>query len=138
MSSRWSTRSRSLWNPLLRLAWARLVARHPILRTSFRWEGIEEPLQDVHLSADLPWREEDWRGLRDEEILMAAVEGNRERYYREILQPMKLRGYRDYLEKRSWRSDLRVLLETVPAVFRSRPGHPAPLPPDLYRRPPRA
>ena len=55
--------------------------------------------------------------LRNEEELMASVPGDRVRYYREILQPLKLRAYADYLERRSWRSDLRVLLETGLAVL---------------------
>ncbi len=50
--------------------------------------------------------------LRDEESLMAGVTGDRDRYYREVLQPRKLSGYRDYLRRRSWKSDARVLLET--------------------------
>ena len=36
-------------------AWEQVVARHSILRTSFRWEGIEEPLQDVHAEVELPF-----------------------------------------------------------------------------------
>jgi amino acid adenylation domain-containing protein/non-ribosomal peptide synthase protein (TIGR01720 family)/FkbM family methyltransferase len=31
-----------------------IVARHPILRTSFRWEGLAQPIQVVHRRADLP------------------------------------------------------------------------------------
>lgn len=54
--------------------------------------------------------------LRDEESLLARVTDNRERYYREVLQPEKLRGYLQYLSRRSWHSDLRVLVETGLAV----------------------
>lgn len=56
--------------------------------------------------------------LVDEEALMAAVEGDRERYYREVLQPAKLQGYVEYLRNRSWHSDLGVLAKTLVAVFR--------------------
>jgi lipopolysaccharide/colanic/teichoic acid biosynthesis glycosyltransferase len=56
--------------------------------------------------------------LRDEESLMAAVVGDPERYYRETLQPEKLRGYVEYLRNRSWRSDLRVLGQTLVAILR--------------------
>ncbi|HEY2798091.1 MAG TPA: sugar transferase [Thermoanaerobaculia bacterium] len=55
--------------------------------------------------------------LRDEESLMAAVTGDRDRYYREVLQPRKLSGYRDYLGRRSWKTDARVLFETGLAVL---------------------
>jgi lipopolysaccharide/colanic/teichoic acid biosynthesis glycosyltransferase len=54
--------------------------------------------------------------LRDEEALMEVVEGDRDRYYRETLQPQKLAGYRAYLERRSWRSDLGVICDTVFAL----------------------
>ncbi|AGC43404.1 non-ribosomal peptide synthetase [Myxococcus stipitatus DSM 14675] len=47
----------------LRLAWRETMERHPILRTSFAWEGMEEPHQLVHGEARLPWEEADWRGL---------------------------------------------------------------------------
>ena len=42
----------------LRAAWQQVGARHPILRTAFRWD--EEPIQQVWAKADAPWQEEDW------------------------------------------------------------------------------
>ena len=54
--------------------------------------------------------------LRNEELLLAEVKGDRERFYREILQPLKLRGYLEYLQRRSWRSDISVLCETGMAI----------------------
>jgi lipopolysaccharide/colanic/teichoic acid biosynthesis glycosyltransferase len=54
--------------------------------------------------------------LRNEEELLAHVKGDRERFYLEMLQPFKLRGYINYLESRSWLSDLKVLWQTVVAV----------------------
>ncbi|WP_158623685.1 non-ribosomal peptide synthetase [Corallococcus llansteffanensis] len=50
-----------------RRAWDAVVAHHPILRTGFRWEGLDAPLQVVHAQAHLPWEERDWRGLSDAE-----------------------------------------------------------------------
>jgi amino acid adenylation domain-containing protein len=35
----------------LRLAWSRVIARHPMLRTSFALRGLSEPLQLVHEAA---------------------------------------------------------------------------------------
>jgi amino acid adenylation domain-containing protein len=43
--------------------WKRVIERHPILRTSFRWEGLKEPVQVVHRSVDLPLRVFDWRDM---------------------------------------------------------------------------
>jgi hypothetical protein len=37
-------------------AWAQVVARHDLLRTAFRWEGLDEPLQDVYDDVPLPLR----------------------------------------------------------------------------------
>ncbi|MDD4858021.1 MAG: amino acid adenylation domain-containing protein, partial [Candidatus Krumholzibacteria bacterium] len=44
-------------------AWNRIVARHAILRTAFRWEGLDEPLQDVYDEAQLEFAVHDVRGL---------------------------------------------------------------------------
>jgi lipopolysaccharide/colanic/teichoic acid biosynthesis glycosyltransferase len=54
--------------------------------------------------------------LRNEEALLVEVEGDRERFYLETLLPFKLEGYLDYLQARSWRSDLKVLWQTIVAV----------------------
>lgn len=54
--------------------------------------------------------------LRNEEELLAEVEGDRETFYREVLQPYKLRGYAAYLRRRSWLRDIGVLLKTVAVI----------------------
>jgi len=54
--------------------------------------------------------------LRNEEELLAEVEGDRERFYVEALLPFKLGGYLGYLQARSWWSDLKVLCRTIFAV----------------------
>jgi lipopolysaccharide/colanic/teichoic acid biosynthesis glycosyltransferase len=59
--------------------------------------------------------------LIDEESLLASVEGDREQYYREHLVPKKLDGYIAYLERRSWRSDLDILVRTVRSVVLRKP-----------------
>ncbi|SEN18920.1 non-ribosomal peptide synthase domain TIGR01720/amino acid adenylation domain-containing protein [Stigmatella aurantiaca] len=46
-----------------RRAWEEAVARVPVLRTAFRWQGLERPLQVVFAHAGLPWQELDWRGV---------------------------------------------------------------------------
>jgi hypothetical protein len=48
-------------------AWQRVVERHPVLRTRFRWEGLAVPLQEVHQRVPLSLERHDWRGLSLEE-----------------------------------------------------------------------
>ncbi len=50
----------------LREAWRQVVGRQAALRTSFHWEEVEHPHQVVHAAVELPWSEEDWRGLAPE------------------------------------------------------------------------
>ena len=55
--------------------------------------------------------------LRNEEELLAKVKGDRERFYLGTLQPFKLRGYLEYLHRRSWQNDMRILWSTCLAVI---------------------
>ncbi|HVR97730.1 MAG TPA: condensation domain-containing protein, partial [Thermoanaerobaculia bacterium] len=50
-----------------RRALARVIERHAVLRTSFLWEEVDEPLQVVDREVPLPFDERDWSGLSDEE-----------------------------------------------------------------------
>jgi lipopolysaccharide/colanic/teichoic acid biosynthesis glycosyltransferase len=56
--------------------------------------------------------------LRDEEALMPVGEAERERFYREVLQPIKLQAYLDYVDQRSFRGDIGVIFATLAAVVR--------------------
>lgn len=47
----------------LRLAWDRVTALHGALRTAFVWDGVDEPLQVVRTSVDVPWFVRDWSKL---------------------------------------------------------------------------
>ena len=38
--------------------WRELLATHDVLRTSYHWEGLAEPLQEIAPQVVLPWREE--------------------------------------------------------------------------------
>ncbi len=53
--------------------------------------------------------------LRNEEYLLAQV-ADKETYYKEILQPYKLKGYAKYSQKRTWKSDVRIICQTAKAV----------------------
>ncbi len=43
-------------------AWQTTVDRHAALRTSFQWEGLEQPLQIVHRRVPVPVENLDWSG----------------------------------------------------------------------------
>lgn len=65
--------------------------------------------------------------LRNEEELLALAGSDHEAFYRRYLLPYKLRGYRDYLSNRSWKSDVHVLwLTALGIVFPSRVPPPSP------------
>ncbi|MEU5363862.1 amino acid adenylation domain-containing protein [Streptomyces sp. NPDC005925] len=50
-----------------RQSWQTIVDRHPVLRTSFHWEGVGKALQVVHRSVTLDMPELDWRDASPEE-----------------------------------------------------------------------
>lgn len=63
-------------------AWALAVARHPVLRSAFRWDGLNEPVQEVRRQVKLDWTRQDWRGLSAsavEERLRNYLETDRQR-----------------------------------------------------------
>jgi surfactin family lipopeptide synthetase C len=51
----------------LRRAWQLAVDRHPALRTGFYWKNRKRPLQIVRRHCDLPWIEDDWRGIEPDD-----------------------------------------------------------------------
>lgn len=55
--------------------------------------------------------------LRDEEGILRMAGDDLEHFYRKVLQPLKLNGYAQYMANRSPWSDLRVIVQTVWAVF---------------------
>lgn len=62
--------------------------------------------------------------LRNEEALLATVEGDRDAFYRHHLLPYKLRGAHDYLAQRSAWTDLVVLARTALAILRPQQAPP--------------
>ena len=63
--------------------------------------------------------------LRNEEALLANAV-NKEKFYREVIQPYKLNGYVEYMRIKSTRNDLRVIRQTLTAIFL--PGRTSPPP----------
>ena len=61
-------------------AWQNVVDKHSILRTSFIWEDLKEPLQVVHRQVDLELAQLDWRNLEPserEQQLQAFIDSDR-------------------------------------------------------------
>ncbi|HWS85805.1 MAG TPA: condensation domain-containing protein, partial [Pyrinomonadaceae bacterium] len=56
----WSLRG-ELDVEVFRSAWGNVVRSHPILRTVFLTEGLDEPLQVVRQHVELPWEYLDWQ-----------------------------------------------------------------------------
>jgi len=65
-------------------AWRQVIARHPVLRTSFRWVDSERPVQVVHRAVDAPVQEIDWRGADSDE---------QERRFAGLLKDDRRRGF---------------------------------------------
>ncbi|HEX6292328.1 MAG TPA: amino acid adenylation domain-containing protein [Herpetosiphonaceae bacterium] len=67
--------------PAFRRAWQQVVNRQAVLRTSFVWEGVDQPFQVVHKQVHLPIEQYDWRGLspdEHQERLAAYIESIRQ------------------------------------------------------------
>src|SRR5687768_16821185 len=65
-------------------AWRKVTERHTVLRTSFFWEEVEEPVQLVHRRAEMPFEHLDLRGFPSEE---------RERRLEAFLREDRRRGF---------------------------------------------
>jgi lipopolysaccharide/colanic/teichoic acid biosynthesis glycosyltransferase len=83
-----------------------------------RYVDLQDPLWQEVLMVRPGLTDPTTLSLRDEESLMAGVDGDPDRYYREALQPEKLRGYVDYLRRRTWKSDLGVIWRTILVILR--------------------
>src|ERR1044072_1934796 len=65
-------------------AWRKVLERHPILRTAFIWEGIEEPLQLVRQKVQLTVEQQDWR---------SETEGAQQDHFEQLLEADRRRGF---------------------------------------------
>jgi amino acid adenylation domain-containing protein len=81
----------SLDVPNFERAWQFVIARHPILRTSFHWQDLAKPLQVVHKHRQIKLESHDWRMLspagRTEQI-KAYIEAEGRRGFRFTEAPL--------------------------------------------------
>lgn len=54
--------------------------------------------------------------LRNEETILATIE-DKETFYREIIQPFKINGYLEYLENKSLKTDLKIIVKTLKVIM---------------------
>jgi hypothetical protein len=72
-------------------AWQQVIDRHPVCRTAFVWENIEQPLQIVVRRVKLPWEQHDWRGLsptEEQEQLEALLQADWQRGFKLSKAPL--------------------------------------------------
>ena len=84
-----------------------------------RYVDVDDPLWAEVLSVRPGLTDPATLRYRDEERLLASVSGDRDRHYREVVLPAKLRESLAYLRRRSWRTDLYVLFGTLRKVTRT-------------------
>ncbi|HEX8087411.1 MAG TPA: condensation domain-containing protein, partial [Blastocatellia bacterium] len=75
----------------MRVAIARLVSRHPVLRTSFDLVNFSEPMQLVRREVPVPLKIEDLRGLpspEQEDVIEAWIESEKHRQFDYAVAPL--------------------------------------------------
>ena len=74
-------------------AWRAVVARHPVLRTSFHWHERQEPTQAVHRAVALPVAQQDWRdvSIADQQARLTALLEEEHRRGFDITRPPLIR-----------------------------------------------
>lgn len=58
--------------------------------------------------------------LRNEEAVLAMAE-DKELFYRDVIQPYKIRGYIKYLERKCISTDLRIIARTIKVILSAKP-----------------
>jgi lipopolysaccharide/colanic/teichoic acid biosynthesis glycosyltransferase len=82
-----------------------------------RYVDLDDPMWRLVLEARPGLTDPMTLRLRNEEELMAQVAGDREKFYIETLSPFKLNGYLNYLQMRSWLTDIQIIWQTFIAVI---------------------
>lgn len=82
-----------------------------------RYVDLDDPLWRLVLGVRPGLTDPVTLRLRNEEELLGALAGDPDDFYTSSLLPFKLRGYRGYILRRSWRSDLWVLWTTILGIL---------------------
>jgi lipopolysaccharide/colanic/teichoic acid biosynthesis glycosyltransferase len=82
-----------------------------------RYVDMNDPLWKQALAARPGITDPVTLSLRNEEEILGQVAGDRQQFYLETLQPLKLAGYVEYLRKRDCWSDVNIIFKTVMAVI---------------------
>ena len=86
-------------------AWRQVLDRHPVLRTSFLWEDLEQPVQVVHRYVDLNLERLDWRDRdpgEQQRGIAALAAADRRRGF-DLTRPPLLRLALVRVGERAWR-----------------------------------
>jgi amino acid adenylation domain-containing protein/non-ribosomal peptide synthase protein (TIGR01720 family) len=86
-------------------AWQRLVERHQVLRTTFLFRDLDEPLQVVHPSVRIAWERHDWRSSSATEQrrrLTAYLDEDRRRGFDLAVAPLMRGALIRIDEERHW------------------------------------
>lgn len=76
----------------LQRAWTGVIEAHPILRTAFAWEGLDEPLQLVQRRAEYSFEQHDWREVPSDQQparLESYLEADRDRGFDLVTPPLR-------------------------------------------------
>ncbi len=76
----------------LQRAWTGVIEVHPILRTSFAWESLDEPLQLVQRRAECSFEQHDWREVSSDQQptrLESYLEADRDRGFDLVTPPLR-------------------------------------------------
>ena len=105
MSSSSCTFRGELEPDLFRRAWEAALERHGVLRTSFLWSAVDEPLQVVHRTLELPFQQLDWRdrGRDQQRSELAELERRRLREGFSLDEPPLFELLLIRLEDSAWR-----------------------------------
>jgi amino acid adenylation domain-containing protein len=130
-------------------AWEGILGRYQVLRTAFRWEGLEEPRQDVYIKVELPFETQDWQHLsadRQQSQFREFLKADRKRVFNLTETPL-LRLSLIHLGDASYRfvwtyhhiildgTSRRVILEELFAIYDAiRRGETPNLPPTIPYR----